>query len=104
MAAPATVTAFEDDVLGALSTIEDAVLRSVRYVVASVEPVTKLMANQREFATKLVELLPTKVETPAPKVWSTPKARAAYEVEAAVPTTKFHDTPDPYYPNTRSHR
>jgi len=98
-----TVTAFEDDVLGALSTVEDAVLRSVRYVVTSVEPVTKLMAeprfgdqvpvpadivdhtfafvdklvaNQREFVLKLVELLPLKVETPAPMVRSTPKARA----------------------------
>jgi len=98
------VTAFEDDVLGALSTIEDAVLRSVRHVVASVEPVTKLMAeppfgdqfpvpadvvdhafafvdklvaNQQEFAMKLVELLPTKVGAPAPNVGSIPNARAA---------------------------
>jgi len=104
MSTLATATKFEDDVLRALNTVEDAALRTLRYVGEAVEPITKLMAepplggqvpapadvvdhmfvfvdklvtNQREFAMKLVELLPTRVDAPAPKVKSAPKARAA---------------------------
>ncbi len=99
-----TATAFEDDLLDALQTLEDAVLRTVRSVVEGVEPITKLMpelpfgdqvpapsdlvdhtfgfidklvANQREFAVKLVALLPIKVEAPAARVKAAPKAHAA---------------------------
>jgi len=105
MATLTTATAIEDDVLEAMKSIQDAVLRTVHYVVEGVEPITKLMpelpfddqrpapadvvkhtfvfvdklvANQREFALKFVELLPVKVvEPPARAVKAAPKAQAA---------------------------
>ncbi len=104
MATLATATAFEDDVLDAMQTVEDALLRSLRAVIDGLEPLLKLLpeppygelvpapaemvkhvfvfinkvvANQRDFATKLVELLPAKAVGPVPTVKPAPKAQAA---------------------------
>ena len=104
MATLATATAIEGDVLDVMTSIEDAVLRTVQHVVEGVEPITKLtpelpfgdqvpmpadvvkhvfafvdkvVVNQREFALKLVDLLPIKVEAPTRPAKVAPKAQAA---------------------------
>ncbi|SRR5579871_7057743 len=103
MATLATATAFEDDVLDAMKTVEDATLRSLRAVLDGLEPllkllpempygelvpapaelvkhvfvfVNKLVANQRDFASKLVELLPAKDGRIGPSATVKPASKA----------------------------
>lgn len=100
----ATATAVEDNVLDTMKMAEDAVVRTARTLAEGFEPITerlpefavgglmprpaevvdhtfgfvdRLAANLRDFMTRLVALLPAKVEAGPAAVKAPPKVRAA---------------------------